>query len=319
MKVFLTGGSGFIGTHLRLFLETKGIDVVYFDKREPKIISKSKYIKGDIRDYNKLLESMAECSVVFHLAAEWDDFIEDSNLYYDVNVNGTQQVINAAKALSINKIINYSSVSVYGEFEGECEENSTPLKPVNHYGKSKLQAETLFDEWFEVDNTISIIHLRPSVVFGVNNYGNIYRLINQIASGKYFHISKGTSKKSITYVENLVEATLFLYNNMKPGIEVYNYSDEPHHSSIQISNTIAKALGKKEPLTLPYWIALVVAIPFDFLIWMTKKNFPISTMRVRKYCTQTLNNSKKIIDLGFKPKYSSKEGLNITVKWYLTK
>ena len=122
--------------------------------------------------------------------------------------------------------------------------------------------------------------------------------------------------KSITYVENVIEASLFLAQSMKNGLEAYNISDEPHQSSIQISNTIANSLGKRIQLTIPYWLAYMAAIPFDLLIFITKKNFPISTMRIRKYCTQTLSSSKKLIDLGFKPKYNSIQGLDKTTKWY---
>ncbi|MDZ7898033.1 MAG: hypothetical protein U5N85_08400 [Arcicella sp.] len=69
--------------------------------------------------------------------------------------------------------------------------------------------------------------------------------------------------KSISYVDNLVEATVYLMENMKPGIEAYNYADESHINAIEISNVIAKALGKKNPITIPYWLAYTMALPFD--------------------------------------------------------
>lgn len=317
MKILLTGGSGFIGSHLRKRLHD--VELVNIDLKEPRLYQNSKhqFIKGDIRNVDDVKKVMMGCDMVLHLAAIWDDFSVSDSFYFDTNVNGTKVLIENAKALGIEKFVNYSSVSVYGEYAFACRENETPFEPVNAYGKSKLEAEKLFDEWINQNSKVSVIHLRPSVVFGENNYGNIYRLINQIASGFYCNIKKGNALKSISYVENLVEATVYLMGNMKSGIEAYNYADEPHMNAIEISNVIAKALKKGNPITIPYWLAYTMALPFDGLIALTKKNLPVSTMRVKKYCTQTLNSCDKLKSTGFIPMIDSKEGLRRMVDWYV--
>jgi GlcNAc-P-P-Und epimerase len=318
MKIFMTGGSGFIGTHLIKLLDSIGIhQVINYDINEPKIISNATYIKGDIRSESEVYDAMKNCDTVIHLAAIWDDFSLDESEYFSTNVDGTQIVINAAKKHHIHTFLNYSSVSVYGETEEECIEKMTDLNPTNPYGRSKLMAEKLFGHWYKENSGISVVHLRPSVVFGKYNYGNIYRLINQINSGFYFNIKKSKSSlKSITYVENLTNATVFLLGKMKVGIEIYNYSDAPHMNTMQISNIIEKRFGKKIGFTVPYVVAYALAIPFDLISKLTGKNIPISTMRVKKYCTQTLNNSEKIKQLGYKSVFSSIEGLERTVDWY---
>jgi GlcNAc-P-P-Und epimerase len=316
MKILLTGGSGFIGSHFRKRLHN--VDLVNLDIKAPQTNDNAKhqYIQGDIRDVNDVRSAMLDCDVIIHLAAIWDDFSVDDSIYFDTNVNGSKILIDIAKEIGIKIFINYSSVSVYGEYDFACVEDETPYVPVNAYGKSKLEAEKLFDEWVMQDSDVCVVHLRPSVVFGENNYGNIYRLVNQISSGLYFNIKKGNALKSISYVENLVEATIFLMERKVIGIQAYNYADEPHMNAIEISNIIAKALGKSNPIMIPYWLAYMMALPFDILIAITKKNFPISTMRIRKYCTQTLNSSKKLKDTGFRPTVDSKEGLIRMVDWY---
>ncbi|MEA5461274.1 NAD(P)-dependent oxidoreductase [Arcicella sp. LKC2W] len=320
MKIFITGGSGFIGTHLIQLLDLMGLyEIINYDLKDPKIISNAIYIKGDIRNESQVFNAMRNCDVIIHLAAIWDDFSLDESEYFSTNVDGTQSVINGAKRHHIHTFINYSSVSVYGETEEECIEKMTNLKPTNPYGKSKLMAEKLFENWYKENLNISVVHLRPSVVFGKYNYGNIYRLINQINSGFYFNIQKSKSSlKSITYVENLTNATVFLLGKIKKGIEIYNYSDTPHMNTMQISNIIEKRFGKKAGLAVPYTFAFALAIPFDLISNLTGKNIPISTMRVKKYCTQTLNNSDKIKLLGYKSVFSSIEGLEKTVDWYKT-
>jgi len=316
MKILLTGGSGFIGSHFREKLNN--VELVNLDIKVPSINDnpKHQFIQGDIRDVNDVDKAIQDCDVIIHLAAIWDDFSVDDSFYFDTNVNGTKVLIEKAKEKGIKKFINYSSVSIYGEYAFACVEHETPYIPVNAYGKSKLEAEQLFEEWIKHDLDVSVIHLRPSVVFGENNYGNIYRLINQISSGLYFNINKGNALKSISYVENLVEATIFLMEKINIGIEAYNYADEPHINAIEISNVIANELSRKKPVTVPYWLAYTMALPFDLLIAVSKKNLPISTMRIKKYCTQTLNSNEKLKATGFKPKVDSKEGLRRMVEWY---
>jgi GlcNAc-P-P-Und epimerase len=318
MKIFITGGSGFIGTHLIKLLDSMGTyEVINYDINEPKNISKATYIKGDIRNESQVFDAMKNCNIIIHLAAIWDDFSLNESEYFSTNVDGTQSVINAAKKHGIHTFLNYSSVSVYGETEEECLEVMTDLKPNSPYGKSKLMAEKLFEDWCGENPDISVVHLRPSVVFGKYNYGNIYRLINQINSGLYFNIKKSrNSLKSITYVENLTNATLYLLERMKKGIEIYNYSDSPHMNTMQISDIIEKRFGKRKGLTIPYYFAYILALPFDLIGKMTGKNIPISTVGVKKYCTQTLNSNSKIKQLGFNSSFSSIEGLEKTVDWY---
>lgn len=315
MKIFLTGGSGFIGTHFRRALEGK--DVVYYDLRDPQYPSSHTYIKGDIRDKAAVMEAMKGCDVVIHLAAIWDDFSADDSEYFSTNVDGTQVLIEVAKHYGIKTFVNYSSVSVYGYIQ-EATVETTPHKPENAYGHSKSQAEDLFPIWIKEDPSVSILHIRPSVVFGELNYGNIYRLVNQIHSGFHFNIARGNALKSISYVENLVDATLFLMDKMKPGIDAYNYADKPHMNGIEIGNIIATAMNKSKPWVIPYPMAIAMAIPFDILIKITGKNLPISSMRVKKFCTQTLNSCDKVLAAGFKPRFTSQEGLQKMVTWYLS-
>lgn len=140
----------------------------------------------------------------------------------------------------------------------------------------------MLKQWASEDAERAVLIIRPTVVYGERNVANMFRLINQIKDGRYFHIGKGDNIKSIAYVRNLVEATLFLVERMQNGVAIYNYADEPQLSSRKIASTITKALNKREPRTLPYWIVYSMGIPFDILIKLTGKDLPISTNRVKK-------------------------------------
>ena len=146
----------------------------------------------------------------------------------------------------------------------------------------------------------------------------MYNLIRQINSGLYFHLGSGDNVKSIAYVENLVAATLYLKDRMKPGVAVYNYSDEPQLTTRLIGESIATALNKKIWLTIPKSFGVMFGLPFDLMIKLTRKNLPISSARIKKLGTQTYHSAKKVMGEGFKPKYSSLDGLKKMVDWYIS-
>ena len=105
--------------------------------------------------------------------------------------------------------------------------------------------------------------------------------------------------------------------NMKTGTSVYNYADEKQMTAREIGQVIAKALGKKQPMTLPYGLMYAMGVPFDVLIKITGKDLPISTNRIKKLCTATHHTADKIRIEGFKSNYDNKYGLEKMVEWYL--
>ena len=189
-------------------------------------------------------------------------------------------------------------------------------RPDSPYGASKLAGETVLQRWAAEDLGRSVVIFRPTLVFGANNVASMFSLIRQVDSSIYFHLGKADNIKSIAYVENLVCATLFLKDRMRPGIEIYNYADEPQLTARAIAETIALALDKKIHLTIPKNLGVLAGLPFDFLIKLTGKNLPISSSRIRKLSTQTYHSAKKIFTEGFTPKFTTIEGLQKMVDWY---
>lgn len=313
-NILFTGASGFIGSHFHEVIDNSRI--TNLDLREPTFRYDSKYIKGDIRikeDVEKAIEA-SQPDVIVSLAAEHKDFGINREAYFKTNEYGTEVICQAASKHGIKKIVFYSSVAVYGANKEPSTEQMPP-NPNLPYGESKLAGEKVLEKWVSEDNSRSVLIIRPSVVYGERNVANMFRLINQIKAGRYFHIGKGNNVKSIVYVKNLVDATLYLMERMKPGVDIYNYADEPQLSSREIASAITQSLSKREPITLPYWMVYTMAIPFDLLIKVTGKDLPISTNRVKKFCIETYHEAEKVLQAGFQPKYSTIDGLKNMVDW----
>jgi len=315
MKVLIIGGSGFIGTRLCNRLKRdSSIEFSILDKvKSESFLAES--LVCDIEDADELERVFPEgIDVVVNLAAEHKDNVSPKSRYNDVNVVGQQNICRVMAAKGVNKHIFTSSVAVYGFVTEETFE-SGEYKPFHEYGASKLNAERVLDKWFEGEGggaQHSVI--RPTVVFGEGNRGNVYNLLRQIASGRFLMIGKGGNKKSMAYVENVAAFIEFLIFNGQ-GYQVFNYSDKPDFNMNELYVEVNKALGKKpKAFRLPYWLGLCAGYTFDFLSLITRKEFPVSSIRVKKFCGTTQFGSANIEKTGFKAPVALAEGLASTVK-----
>ncbi len=314
-RILLTGGSGFIGTHFHSVIPAP--EIINLDLNPPAIGTNATYIQGDIRQENDVRNAVKNNNIdlILSLAAKHHDFGVGHDEYFDTNEEGTAVICKVASENNIKRIIFFSSVAVYGIRSEISNEQMSP-QPDSPYGASKLAGEKVLEKWAAEDAQRSVLIIRPTVVFGPYNMANMRNLIKQIDSGLYFHLGSASNVKSIAYVENLVAATLFLKEKMAPGVTVYNYADEPQLTTRQIATAISEALGTRIKLTVPKTIGIMFGLPFDIIIKLTGKNLPISTSRIKKLGTQTYHSAEKIFKAGFKPEYSTVDGLKKMVEWY---
>lgn len=308
----ITGGSGFIGTRLceRLFREH--IDFKIIDLAPPDNPLWSCLI-CDIRDQAGMERALRGCSTVIHLAAAHRDDIRPKHIYDEVNVEGTRSLCAAADAVGVKKIVFTSSVACYGFARPESDE-STELLPFNDYGRTKAAAELVLREWQILDpRSRSLVILRPTVVFGERNRGNVYNLLRQIATRKFVMIGDGINKKSMAYVEN-VAACLVYVSSLGVGVHCHNYIDKPDLSMDELVALARGELGIKGRVArLPYWLGLLLGYGVDLVAALTGKQFSVSAIRVKKFCATTCF-STSIATTGFVPPIDLMEGLKKTIK-----
>lgn len=311
--ISILGGSGFIGTRLCRRLNSIGTSFEILDKRRG--ASFPNYTKlVDVRDFKSLLEQI-KGDIIVNLAAEHRDDVTPRSLYDEVNVDGAKRVCEVAESKGIKKIVFTSSVAVYG-FAPIGIDESGEINYFNDYGRTKYEAELVYKEWQSKDpENRTLVIVRPTVVFGEQNRGNVYNLFKQIASGKFIMIGKGLNRKSMAYVEN-VAAFLEYSMSFGPGVHTYNYIDQPDFDMNTLVINVNNALGKeaKIGLRLPYSLGFAAGKFFDLVAWITNKKLPISSIRVKKFCSDTCFNTS-IETSGFVRPCSLEEGLKNTIKF----
>jgi Nucleoside-diphosphate-sugar epimerases len=331
MKILVTGSSGFIGGFLTRQLASVGHSVMGLDINKPESPDNPyKFIQGDILNTLDIMKAATGTDAIMNLAAKHHDFGVSEEEFFAVNVGGTKNLLDCADKLGIKKFIFYSTAAVYGNCSKPASED-TPLDPVNFYGKSKMGAEEAIREWANKGGGRQAVIIRPVVVFGPNNYANMHKLIESIHKKRFFFVGKGDNIKSIAYVENLVDATLFLMDDMTPprcgsgnqhvtaAVKVYNYSDYPQLTMEETVRAIADSLGYKIPnIKIPLKFAMFSVGIFDILGKLTGINFPITAFRIKKLNTATCFTSDRIRALGFKQEVEPREGIRRMVEWYVS-
>jgi nucleoside-diphosphate-sugar epimerase len=309
--ILILGGAGFIGSRLAKLLTEQAVPVLIGDLKKSRDFSRI-CTKCDVTRAESLTELACNASSIVNLAAEHRDDVRPLSRYHEVNVKGAAEVCDAARKTNVQKIVFASSVAVYGFHQRAVDENG-PFEPFNEYGKTKLEAEGVYRAWAEEDPARALVIVRPTVVFGEGNRGNVYNLLRQIASGKFFMVGPGTNIKSMAYVGNIA-AFLAHSLSLDPGVHVSNYIDGPDLSTRDLVVHINRCLGRPGQVRkIPRSIAMSGGHLLDAVARISGRSFPISAIRVRKFCETTQFKADRVGQWGFKPPYTLAEGLARTV------
>lgn len=291
-EICIIGGSGFVGTRLikRLLLRGDEINISNLDKVMSQAYPSITKL-ADVRSVDQLAD-VPRNAVLVNLAAEHRDDVRPLSLYGDVNVIGAENICSVAREKQVSTIVFTSSVAVYG-FASIGTDEGGKIAPFNEYGRTKFEAEKVFRQWqSEEPHTRSLVIVRPTVIFGESNRGNVYNLLKQIASGKFIMIGSGENRKSMAYVENVAA---FIEHSMSfgPGVHTYNFIDKPDFTMNQLVGSVKRLLGKAEDVgfRLPYAAGYVIGKGFDIASAVTGKRLAVSSIRVKKFCANSVYNT----------------------------
>jgi nucleoside-diphosphate-sugar epimerase len=307
VNVCIVGGSGFIGTRLaRLLVQDHRVRIV--DVRPSPDYPELTEI-ADVRDGPRLVDALAGQECVVLLAAEHRDDLSSPADYYNVNVEGTRNTLEAMRRHGIAHAVFTSTVAVYGLDRDEPSEEDPP-DPFGDYGKSKLEAEELLQAWQREDPSRALTIVRPTVVFGEGNRGNVYTLLSQIRSGKFLMVGRGNNRKSMAYVGNLSRFLALCIERPQPGTSLFNYVDKPDLTMNELVRIVRTWMGyTRSPRRIPAWLGLLGGIGFDGLARLTGRRFAISALRIRKFCATTAFSGRRLSETGFVPEVSLEEAI----------
>ena len=310
-KITVIGGSGFVGTNLCRQLSLKQQDFEIVDlKMSNQFPEKCKI--ADVRDAETLRNTITG-DVVVNLAAVHRDDVRDKSEYQRTNVDGAENVALVCEEKGIEKIVFTSTVAVYGFAEPGTDEGGA-INPFNEYGWTKFEAEEKLRRWHAKGEN-SLIIVRPTVIFGEGNRGNVFNLLNQIASGKFLMVGKGENKKSMAYIGNIVAfLEACIVTEQKYG--VYNYVDTPDLTMNELVSQVRTKLKGKSGVgpRLPYWLGLILGYSADFMAKISGKNLPVSSIRVKKFASSTEFKSAKADLDNFRAPFSLSYGVDQTLQ-----
>jgi GlcNAc-P-P-Und epimerase len=319
-RAAVIGGSGFIGTRLRQLLRREGWSCTVVDIRKP-LTEEDPFLEADVRDIPGLAAAIGRIrpDTIVNLAAEHRDDVSPKEKYYTVNVDGARNTCAAAAACGAGRIVFTSSVAVYG-LAGRNADESSPCRPFNEYGRTKMLAEDEYRKWQEerpIERSLTII--RPTVVFGERNRGNVYNLLNQIARGTFFFVGDGRNRKSMSYVEN-VAGFIHFGMSLGPGSQLFNYVDKPDMDMNGLVSAVETILGRgrRTMPRIPYPLGIMGGMAFDAVAWATGRKFAISAVRVRKFCAETSFASARLGGTGFVPPVPLPDALERTIRFEFT-
>ena len=309
MNILITGSSGFIAKYLIQSLKNKnmvyGID-----------LKKSMNIPY-VFDVRKALNSPKlpkKIDLIINLAAIHREPGHQPNEYFDTNILGAENITEFAEKVDCNQIIFTSSISPYG-IENKLKDEDTVPCPNTPYGSSKLAAEKIHIAWQNRDiknRTLTIV--RPGVVFGKGEGGNMSRLVKLIHKNFFFYMGNKDTRKAGIYVKELVNQILWVHDkqvkNKLPKITLFNATMWPNPSILDYVNTVKKVAGIKRFVpSVPYWFLMSFGFAFEFLFKAIGKQNPFSPVRLRKLVRPNLVKPSFLLKNKYKSIYTLRSAL----------
>ncbi|NWJ10129.1 D42E1 reductase, partial [Crypturellus undulatus] len=338
--VLITGGGGYFGFRLGCAMYEKGVDVILFDVVKPtQVVPEGvTFVQGDVRRISEVEEALRDVICVFHIASYGMSGREQLNrkLIEDVNVKGTENVIQACKTMGVSSLVYTSTYNVI--FGGQIIENgneSLPYLPLHlhpdHYSRTKALAEmkVLEANGTELRNGKGVLRtcaLRPAGIYGPGEQRHLPRIVSYIERGLFkFVYGDPLSLVEFVHVDNLVQAHILASEALKANKahiaagQAYFISDGRPVNNFEFFRPLVEGLGYKFPtlrlpLSLVYFFAFLTEAA-HFLISHVYNFQPLLT-RTEVYktgVTHYFSMEKARKELGYKPQQFN---LNEVVEWF---
>jgi len=308
-KVLLSGASGFIGHRLCAALQAHGVQVCGLGRHD----TQGPWDDFVCADVAKGVPdgTLSGVDTVFHLAGKahaLNESEQDEADYFRINTSGTLKLLEAAAKAGVRRFIFFSSIKAMGEFSHDDSDELTVCDPQTAYGKSKLEAERLVLEGGFVPEPVV---LRPSMVYGPRNKGNLLHMIDAIAHGRFPPLPEFGNKRSMVHVDDLVAAAILAAESKESIGKTYIVSDGEAYSTRQLYTWICAALGRPIPRWyVPIRVLKLIAKIGDAIGGIRGRRFMFDSDALEKLSGSACYSSDKIQrELGFEAQHHLRKSL----------
>ncbi len=323
MRAFVTGATGFVGRHLIRFLADRSIDVIAFTRSRHKTVVHKNIIwveQTELSDSEWLRKQLSNVDVVVHLAAYAHQTrktdLADKEKFYEVNVNLTKILHNAANSQGVSHFVFISSIGACASNSDIILDESFVSNPINDYGKSKLEAELDLKKELNKKNTTSVTIIRPSLVYGPSNPGNMERLEKFISLRIPLPFKSIKNKRSYLYIENMTDFIYQCLVNEKSKGQLFHLADDDILSTPELIELISMYRGLDVlQFKCPLIILKALGMFGDLLKLVIGRSIGIDSYSIEKLTGSLfVSNERAKKTMNWSPIYTTKEGIEKTYK-----
>ncbi len=321
MKILVTGGTGFTGKALVHRLLDMGHQVVALDYKEGLKTQElrdagAEVILGSVTDMDAVRRAVEGAEVVHHVAAAFREMNVPESYYWEVNVQGTRNVLQAALDAGVRKVIYCSTCGVHGNVDHPPAGEDAPIQPADYYQRTKYEAEPIAREFHERGLKTAI--LRPAAIYGPGDPERFLLIFKRVARGSFPMFGDGKTLYHPVYIDNLIDAFILAMEEGKGEGEAYLIADEQYLGIEDLVRRVARALGVQVRIPhLPVWPVVAAGHVVEAVCKPLGIAPPIHPRRVDWYRqNRAFKIDKAKRDLGYRPSVGIDDGLQRTAAWY---
>ena len=316
MRAFITGASGFIGSHLAHQLHQQNWQVsILCHKKDLPDIEKFQVFRGDIRDSNSLKGMFKGTDILFHLAAALGASRISKKEFFAINVMGTENVLRAAAEAGVGRVVHFSSAGVLGSVkENKAVGEEHPTHPIEIYDMTKLEGERAALSFAR--RGLDVVIVRPGWAYGPGD-SRTFKLIKAVAKKRFILVTKGNTRLTPVYIHDLIDGVLLCAKKSNGG-EIFQLAGPEVLSVKDVVNIIGEAVGAQIPrFTLPLFPVKIAAWSMEKTFSLFRREAPLSLGKLGFFIhPKPLSIQKAKKELGYSPGMDFRTGMNKAISWY---
>lgn len=321
MQIFVTGGTGFTGSHLVQRLLERGHEVRVLDNQpglfHDELVGRgAKVSMGSVTDQGLVDSLVAGCKWVFHLAAAFRKVNLPKREYWQINVEGTRVVAGAALRHGVRRLVYCSTQGVHGDIKEPPGNEESPIVPEDYYQYTKYEGERVVAEYYA--QGLDMVIIRPMAIYGPGDPGRFLLLYRAVKNGRFLMFGDGRTYYHPLYIDNLGDAFELAAERPEASGQTYLIGDDRAIQLNDLVRMVGESLGiNVRIIHLPFRPLWLAALASEALCAPLRIEPPLFRRRVdwfRQNRIFTIEKARK--GLGYEPKVDLATGLALTAQWY---